>query len=303
MSDKPEEKEEDYYLSDIHCENTSFMNLNSTNELKISRIELIVPIITPSAKVTHDSDGDLLLERESNKYLFQIEHHLKTILKDVGLQIWRASFYLMDFLIWSSNLIDNQIVVELGAGLGIASMTASLFAQTVFCTDLPVVVKQAERNYQLNETSLTKSNIRFRSLVWSDCLSEPQFFDFTENDLNIIKNANVFIAADVVYDDLITIKLMNTLYKLLTLGDTKTRKCCFISGEKRINFNINNLDETDCAYNYFKQCLLELDDYFDSLAGVQFKVTQLDCSQMPQFVLNYERNSFLYIWKLEMIPI
>ena len=305
--------DDDYYLSDIHCENTSFMNTKdsseNTNDLKISRIEFNVPLNGNSEWQRiismHDADGDLVLERKTKKYLFKIEHCMKTKLKDVGLQLWRASFYLMDFIIANASLFQNKRVVELGAGLGVASMTASLYASQVYCTDIPRVVAQAEKNFILNREFLS-DNICFKSLVWNQTYQEYDD-DSDENLINsdsfhVIKNADVFIAADVIYDDIITLKFMNTLYKLLTEGNRNKIKCCFIAGEKRVNFNTHSLNATDCAYNYFKESLLELHDYIDSEKGVKFKVTQLDCTEMPQFVINYERNAYLYIWKLEMFP-
>ena len=76
----------------------------------------------------------------------------------MGFQLWRASFYLIDFLIFKSNLIENKCLIELGAGLGLVSMTAQLFASTVYCTDLPQIVEQAEQNFYLNKQSLNSNN-------------------------------------------------------------------------------------------------------------------------------------------------
>ena len=161
------------------------------------------------------------------------------------------------------------------------------------------MIAQAEKNYTLNKECLS-FNISFKPLVWNH--QNEDFGELSAENGELIKNADIFMAADVVYDDLITLKFMNTLYKLLTLDATNMTKCCFIAGEKRVNFNTHDLKETDCAYNYFKASLLELDEYVDSGIGVMFRVTQLDCSHMTQFVANYERNDYLYIWKLEMFP-
>lgn len=296
---------EDYYLSDIHVENTSFMNETAHNDLKTSRIEFLITnkFSINDNRLEYDSDGDLIFKkRETKKYLLKIEHKLKTKLSDVGFQLWRASFYLMDFIIDNPDLFQHKTVVELGAGLGIVSMICALFAQKVLCTDTPKVVQQAEKNYLLNKDELDLNNLHFAPITWFDCRTNL-VQSINPNDLEFIKEADVFIAADVVYDDLITIKLMNTLYGLISLGDRKSAKYCYISGERRVNFNIDDLEETDCAYNYFKTSILELDDYVDSDLNVVFKVTQLDLVDMPKHVLNYERNPFLYMWKIEMTPV
>ena len=292
---------EDYYLSDIHVENTSFMNETSQNDFKTSRVEFVLPNKS-SCQPEYDLDGDLVVNKERKKYLIKIQHQLRTKLSEVGFQLWRASFYLMDFIINNPDLFQDRLVVELGSGLGIVSMTCALFAQKVLCTDIPKVVVQAEKNYLLNKDTLNVNNLHFTPITWSN-FNERLIENLNSNYLDFIKDTNVFIAADVVYDDLLTIKLMNTLYKLITYGDRKTTKYCYISGESRINFTLDDLEETDCAYNYFKKSLLELDEYIDTDLNVTFKVTQLDCENMPKYVLNYDRNSFLYIWRIEMSPV
>jgi methyltransferase-like protein 22 len=298
---------DDLYLSDIHIENSSYLeNNNDENSalMKISRIEFTIPnknlIDSNFESSKPDSDGDLVYESKTKKYLFKIQHKLETNLNDVGFQLWRASFYLMDFLIFKSNLIENKCLIELGAGLGLVSMTAQLFASTVYCTDLPQIVEQAELNFNLNKQSLNSNNsIYFKSINWFD----SNEYLISDSDIDWIKNTQVFIAADVIYDDTLTIKFMNTLYKLLTCGNTNQIKTCYIAGEQRINFSAYDFESSDCAYNFFKDSLFQLDDYVDSEIGVKFKVILLDCTQMPKFVLNYERTDYLYIWKLEMLPI
>ncbi len=117
----------DYYLSDIHVESKNTESKNNS-ELKITRIEfnLLSKSDLTNKKIEQDLDGDYLIERNSIKNLIFIEHHMQTKIEDVGLQLWRASFYMCDFLIENKHLFENKNVVELGAGLGLFSIVCSL---------------------------------------------------------------------------------------------------------------------------------------------------------------------------------
>lgn len=58
-----------------------------------------------------------------------------TVLDLVGLQIWRGSLMLADWLIHNhhSILSSDSYILELGSGVGLTSIVASMFAP-VFCT-------------------------------------------------------------------------------------------------------------------------------------------------------------------------
>ena len=124
-------------------------------------------------------------------------------------------------------------------------------------------------------------------------------------DLNELQEASIFIAADVIYDNTITLYFMNTLYKLMTnfSSDTSHKtKICYISNEQRVNFNSENLTATDTAFDFFRDCMNELDSYYDEELKVKFKTCLIEeCSHdiLPQHVCNYKRSKHLTIWKIE----
>ena len=64
-------------------------------------------------------------------------HFRSTSVSLVGLQVWRGSLLLADYLV-AHNLaldLDNARVIELAAGTGITSITcAALGAKSVLCT-------------------------------------------------------------------------------------------------------------------------------------------------------------------------
>ena len=75
-----------------------------------------------------DSDGDLDLPRRGDtteEKELVIEHKIETQLKDVGLQVWRGSLLLADFLLDNHEDFNNKQVLEVGSGTGLSSIVAS----------------------------------------------------------------------------------------------------------------------------------------------------------------------------------
>lgn len=69
--------------------------------------------------------------------LFEIpcpEHAMSTTLDSVGLQVWRGSLLMADYLLCQDSRLDGSVVLELGAGTGLVSLIAAQGAQCVFCT-------------------------------------------------------------------------------------------------------------------------------------------------------------------------
>ncbi len=320
--------DDDFYLSDIHveCENTCLTNNETNSDTRITRIEYVLPddgfsddtetANSVDSCVLTDTDGDLTVTRRSKRTnVLSIEHCMHTKLSHVGLQLWRASFFMCDYILNNSKILKDKTVVELGAGLGVASMFCSLYAKFVFCTDLLAIVKQARVNFKINENSLNQNerrNILFRALDWSEyeelfrAKATPKNVSdeylLSQTDLELLKDASIFFAADVVYDDMITLKLMNIIYGLMVYGK-KQSKACYIANEKRVNFNTQTLSSTDTAHSFFMECLNDLDEYEDHDTGYRFKIEQLNCDNLPFYILNYKRNNYLSIWKIECNPI
>lgn len=62
------------------------------------------------------------------------EHKKSTVLSEVGLQVWRGAFLLNDFILCNRDLFSNTKVLELGSGVGLTSILASIYAKKVICT-------------------------------------------------------------------------------------------------------------------------------------------------------------------------
>lgn len=291
MSEKQQD-EDDMFLSDIHVELENH-DLEAS-EKRQTRIFFSLPANDAYNPVVNlDEDGDPIVRRKPS---ILIEHEMKTTLNRVGFQLWRAGFFLIDYLFTNLSTIQDKVVVDLGAGLGLTSLLASLYAKRVYSTDLSSVISQAKRNYELNESTLSEYSksvdIVFKTLDWYKCESDP-----LDDEL---LNAQVYLAADVVYDDMLTVHLMRTVFYLMTGKSEYEQKTCYIVNEKRINFSAQEMDTLDTAYKYFLDCLNELDGYEE--AGFRFKceqITGLDDQTVIRYVQDYKRNEFLYIWKIE----
>lgn len=279
---------ENNVISDVHKESCPTQNNNPSNQkLNLTKFEVIIP-----NELKYDSDGDLI---KPIKKKILIEHCSETNVSNVGLQLWKGSLYLCDYLIHKSkDLLSNKIILDLGAGLGLTSIISSLFASKIYCTDLDFVLEQAIKNFKLNKTrlNLNENKIAFKSLDWFRFESS---FDFTEVEFQEIQNTNVFLAADVIYDNRLTIVFLNSLFKLMKSSRNQP-KIALISGEKRINFELESMKEDSSIYNLFETSLFELDNYEED--GIVFKVLKLEES-FPQFLSDYKRNSHLFLWKIE----
>jgi len=67
-------------------------------------------------------------------FTFLTEHALSTKLYDVGQQVWRGALMLADFLMHQRHQFMNATILELGGGVGLASIVASQSCKTVICT-------------------------------------------------------------------------------------------------------------------------------------------------------------------------
>lgn len=322
----------DLILSDIHIENRPIeINLDENNKC-LSDLTFILPFQTnyyqnnESNKEAlnndeYDQDGDIIVKRP-DKYHLLIEHYLETSLFEVGLQLWKASLYLCDFILSNRSQFESKQVVDLGTGIGLTSLICSLFTDSIMSTDLENVIELAETNFILNKETLdsirdklyknSESKILFKELDWSNyetiydtqakavCSSKiidekiSKYKLDSDYDTQFIKNSNVFIAADVIYDVELTTKFLNMLFKLMSVEQNQP-KYAYIALEKRINFEITTLDSGSSCYDYFEQSMLELNDYCEN--NVKFK-TELINSDIKKYMINYERDEYLIIWKV-----
>lgn len=178
----------------------------------------------------------------------------------MGLQVWRGALLLNDFILHNPDKFSNKTVLELGSGVGISSIVASIYAKKVICTDINIggILDLIRRNLELNKHyQREKKNIEVMELNFLDEKYE------TKLD-SALKSASIALAADgekliktheiqnfiyvsftVIYDNRITdgfIKTVVKLFKNYPLNEL------YIALEKRFVFT-----DSVCApmYEYF----------------------------------------------------
>jgi len=228
-------------------------------------------------EVGYDSDGDLDLPRRGSKKELQlvIEHEMATELCEVGLQVWKGSLVLADFLICNHIEFQDKNILEVGSGTALASIVGSLCGANVIATDVGErgILELMRKNIARNEEVL-KSAIKVRELDFkSDIYSSDELI-----------NIDYVIAGDIIYDDQITSHFLNFLAKLLKIVRTKSLKI-LVSLEKRFVFTVADLDTVAPAYDYF---LTHLEHFKDDNATHRVSVNEI-CLDFPQHFC-YERS-------------
>lgn len=193
--------------------------------------------------VEYDSDGDMDLPRKGtgkDKELV-LEHMLATELGEVGLQVWRGSLVLADYLLGHHQQFSGKNLLEVGSGTALASIVASICGANVLATDIEEkgILELMEKNIQRNK-SLLNGEINVRALNFKSELN-------TRDDLN---NVEVVLAGDVIYDDDITedfIKFIVNLHNKVTCDTLKF----LVALEKRFVFTVADLDTVAPAHDFF----------------------------------------------------
>ncbi|XP_045451105.1 methyltransferase-like protein 22 [Melitaea cinxia] len=240
------------------------------------------PFLLPkeSSNCKFDKDDDLDIERPQ-KEVIKIEHSSKTKISLVGLQVWRGAFLLGDLLIHlgHTGALSGKTVMELGAGTGISSFVAAIYAKKIICTDIDVggILELIKLNAKYN-SKLIKSQFKVMPLDFTN-------IDWDRALLDEIKRTDIIIAADVIYDDDVTAAFISTVQKLLK---TKPPKTLYMVLEKRYVFTIEHMDSVAPCYETFLTLLDKLK-------------TDLTLEQLPldfPKYFTYDRVKDLVLWKI-----
>ncbi|KAL1517244.1 hypothetical protein ABEB36_001033 [Hypothenemus hampei] len=228
-----------------------------------------------------DKEGDILVPRRNateHDEELEIEHSVSTSLELVGLQIWRGSLLLADWLLhYGNTLCENEYILELGSGVGLTSIIASMFAP-VICTDL-------NKGEIFN---VIKANIN-RNKHYVKYPIEVMELDFMDKEIRedvkkFLPKVTTVIAADVVYDDHITEAFIKTVKELLSMPPQRS---LLVALEKRYVFTIKDCDTCAPCYDYFLEKLQSLNDV---------EIEQVP-SNFPQY-FQYLRCKELVLWRI-----
>ncbi|KAJ8950646.1 hypothetical protein NQ318_010846 [Aromia moschata] len=276
--------DEDYKVSsEIYDEydyiSTSKPTFNKNNV--ISKFEFTYP----QYYLTVDPDGDLEVPRKhpktNNEEVIKIEHQKSTVLDLVGLQIWRGSLLLADWLIHNNKSISkDSYILELGSGVGLTSIVASMFAP-VYCTDVDKgnLLKLIESNIRRN-----KNIVKYPMKVL-----ELDFFaeELPEQIVQILSKIEVIIAADTIYDDDLTDGFTRTIERLLMVPP---KRSIYVAVEKRFVFTLADCDSVAPCYDYFIRCL-------QAVKNIEMEQVPLD---FPKY-FKYDRAKELVMWKITSV--
>ncbi|XP_057328193.1 methyltransferase-like protein 22 [Microplitis mediator] len=267
--------------SEIHTENRNVTPSNEKNNSTISKFMFNYPVHMLNLKnkeIKYDSDEDLILDRTKTGQLF-IEHSISTELQLVGLQVWRGAFLLADYIFDNPKIFKNKNIIELGSGVGLTSIVASMLAHQVTCTDINShgIIELIKRNFERNSRYI-KAKFDVMELNFLDCNWSS---DLTEK----ILETTIILAADVIYDNEITEGFVDTLSKLL---DSDTKRTAYVALEKRFVFTIADLDSVAPMYEEFMRCIAR--------RNLNWKIENINID-FPQY-FQYNRNEQLILMKI-----
>ena len=234
-----------------------------------------------------------------------LRHSSRTPLDGVGEQLWNSSFLLCDFLLHMRAVFGDFTLFELGGGVGLVAVIASLVSEKeVFCTDYQdSVLRLAKENLERNAhlfTTLNKaaSPIHFRIFDWMQPEhprnGRPSSTAWKSEDTEALSGPCLFLAADVIYDDELTESLFEALKSVVRVDER-----VYLALEKRYNFTIADLRLVANGYDAFLSHFRSDDDYSDGKLFIGRKIS-LD---FPQRFISYERTHDMELWELTRVAL
>ncbi|KAK9839110.1 hypothetical protein WJX74_009735 [Apatococcus lobatus] len=259
-------KSESKIVSDIQTE----LNLVPESQGELS---FLLPdiVVCGTDSVSQDADGDLVLKRSlshtTSELKLQLQGH--TSLETVGLQVWAGALLMADYILAEPSTFRGCIGLELGAGTGLAGLCLARVAKLTFLTDADTaVLQQLQANASLNRHLYDNAeSLRVRRLDWSCGLpaqerqnlaasdASPQqhrngdLLSWTEEDISELKQVQVLLAADVIYDVDLTEAFLECSCCLLSQAASSC--CLYLSIDKRFNFAVGDKEPMAHLYDHF----------------------------------------------------
>lgn len=226
-------------------------------------------------------------------FFYVTEHSSSTVLQLVGLQVWRGALLLADYLFHIRHELQDKQILELGAGVGLTSIAAAIYAKKVICTDvdiggiLELIRANVKRNGQILKGDLDVMELDFKK-PFSSKLTKA----ITETDIVIAADGNILIFFStafvnffylVIYDDDLTDCLINVLGTILEKNPKIT---IYMALEQRYVFTLADLDSVAPCYEYFKRKAID-----------KHWIIRDMCIDFPQY-FEYERCKELLLLKI-----
>uniref|UniRef100_A0A182PKE9 Methyltransferase-like protein 22 n=1 Tax=Anopheles epiroticus TaxID=199890 RepID=A0A182PKE9_9DIPT len=183
----------------------------------------------------------------------------------------------------------GAIEIELGSGVGLTSIVASMYAREVICTDIDIegLLDLIRGNVQRNAHL---SNPHCRVHV-TELDFKVSYQDYPRDLKTKLQDVQYVIAADVIYDDDITEAFVRTIVSLLL--ELPKLKAIYIALEKRYVFTLEDMDSVAPCYDYFLR-------YFEKRNG-RFGVNRWKlinvCMNFPRY-FDYDKVKDLVLLKV-----
>lgn len=338
----------DYVSSDLNP-NHNNNNNKDDNEYNIGRYEVIVPLLyANNSSIESSDDEDEVRYKTATKRRKKIRsrRYLNVTLKDftdvddVGMQLWRGSLLLADYVIHNFEQYQNGVVFELGSGVGFLTKLFSLLPlKYIYYSDYKnEIIDLGLKNIQSNDhvcpliPQTESPNIYFRQLDWLNCTwkrdslhaNSSDKYTFNQNDTELFRQKDVYwFGADLIYDDCLTEALFVMLSKLMNINEH-----FILSMEKRFNFSIDSLSVVAHGYRrllkYINYPFEDYSHYTSYNSDIQSNCntssneqatsyTFLDKDKVPvrfvgkriylnfpQYVCNYDRTKDLEMWDITL---
>ncbi|KAF0931335.1 hypothetical protein E2562_004483 [Oryza meyeriana var. granulata] len=273
--------------------------------------------------VTVDEDGDLILDRrrrnrERSDHVLAVQHGITSSLRSVGLQVWKAALLLTDFVLhksFTSSEFNGVTAIEIGAGTGLVGLALARVAQKVFITDRGSdILDNCLANVQLNSSILKidEAKTYVRELNWKMSWPPPvatcnpsdpsSRYLWSRSEIEAAEEGTALFAADVIYSDDLTDLFFGTAKKLMSRGAAKV---LYLTLEKRYNFSLDELDVVANGYKHFRSFFTVQDESgaLDvTTCRPDFVGEQMDLTEVPQYIREYDRGKDLEMWKIMYNP-
>jgi hypothetical protein len=236
------------------------------------------------------------------------------------MQVWRGSCVLADYIETHAHELQQTVVVELGCGVGAAGLVAARHASRVFLTDAGCdILQNCDENRRANGLALVAT---VRRLDWMDppewlfeggadgCAAAP--FGWSADDVHAAGQAQILLAADVVYDNTLTEAFMRIATALLRFCQARRRPEAapprlLLALERRPCFTLADRDVRCPAYDFWRaQFEAEGEGGEGAEAGPSRRRRgallgrRVDIGAVPQAVEQYERTPLLELWELRL---
>ncbi|GJN38910.1 hypothetical protein PR202_gb27991 [Eleusine coracana subsp. coracana] len=155
---------------------------------------------------------------------------------------------------------------------------------------------------QLNPSMLNFDNAKVcvRELDWKHHGLHHSRHLWSKSEIEEAEEATVLFAADVIYSDDLTDLFFYTVKKLMSSG---AKKVLYLALEKRYNFSLDDLDVVANGYAHFRSFFMDQDEHrnVEDTFKPGFVGKQIDLSEVPQYIREYDRGKDLEMWEIMYI--